>query len=57
MSKVYLHEHLVHFSACVELMDDELRERIHEEYCVGDQRFLDIYCDLHEDKFEEEFNI
>lgn len=40
----------------VNLMDDELREKIHGEFApCSNGKFLDEYCQAHIDKFKEEF--
>lgn len=62
MSKVILYfngfDHEVDYDACVNMMDDDLREQIHEEMApCTDQEFLNRYCQLHEKKFGEEFRI
>lgn len=51
-------DHDISFSAAVALMDDEIREQVHAELspCCN-QRFLDRYCELHEEKYGEEFTI
>lgn len=46
------------FEALVQLMDDETRERVHEELApCTEQEFYNRYCELHEELFDEEFNI
>ena len=48
----------VDFDACVNMMDDDLREQVHCELApCTDQAFLDRYCQLHEKKYGEEFQI
>lgn len=46
-----------YFNACVELMDDDIRERIasvaHEN--TSNLEFLETYCKLHKTKYAEEF--
>lgn len=62
MSKVILNvngrDFEVDFDACVNLMDDELREQVHAELapCTG-QEFLDRYCELHLEKYGEDFQV
>lgn len=46
------------FEALVQLMDDETREIVHEELApCTEQEFYNRYCELHEELFDEEFNI
>lgn len=46
------------FDACVNLMDDEVREEVHAELApCTDQEFFDAYCKAHEEKFGEEFEL
>ena len=48
----------VDFDACVNMMDDDIREQVHFELApCTDQEFLDRYCQLHEEKYGEEFQI
>ena len=57
-TKVLLNNELVDFEACVMLMDDDLREEIHEDMApCGEQEFLDEYVRRHSEKFGEEFTI
>lgn len=60
----YVYEHTVmlngqpcHFDAAVNLMDDELREKLHAEGIEDAQVFLDAYCKLHAEKYGEQFTI
>jgi len=56
--EVMLNDRPVSFSACVLMMDDELREQLHNEGIEDPQEFLDRYIDLHAMKFDgEEFGI
>lgn len=56
--KVILNGSEVHYNACVALMDDEIRERLHFEMVpCSAQEFLDAYCKEHEEKFGEDFQI
>lgn len=63
MSKVILNytgvDHEVDYDACVNMMDDDLREQLNAEMApCTDQEFLDRYCQLHAEKFNgEEFYI
>jgi len=46
----------VDFDAAVNLMDDDLREAIHDAFIEGtDQDFIDMYAAGHAAKFGEEF--
>lgn len=57
-TKVLLNNELVDFEAAVMLMDDDLREEIHEDMApCGEQEFLDEYIRRHAKKFGEEFAI
>jgi hypothetical protein len=50
----------INFEAAVNLMDDAIREALHNsgEYDEGDeQQFFDDYCKAHYDKFGEEFEL
>lgn len=49
----------VSFAACVNLMDDEIREALHNEMApCTDQEFLDAYVEAHAAKYNgEEFSI
>ena len=55
--KVMLNAHEVDFDACVNMMDDEIREKLHMDM-VGEcteQEFLNRYCETHAAKYGEEF--
>lgn len=56
MKTVILNNTEVSFDACVNLMDDELREEVHSSFngCT-EQEFLDAYCKAHFDKYGVEF--
>lgn len=48
----------VDFDACVNLMDDDLREQAHAELApCTEQEFIDRYCQLHFDKYGEDFQV
>ena len=48
----------VDFEVAVNLMDDELREQIHQEFApCTEQEFYNRYCKEHHNKFGEEFVI
>jgi hypothetical protein len=48
----------ISFKAAVALMDDEIREQVHAEKApCFPQDFLDRYCELHEEKYGEEFTV
>lgn len=55
---VFLRGYSVDFNACVQLMDDEIREKLNREIggCT-EQEFLDAYCKEHEEKYGEEFEV
>jgi hypothetical protein len=56
--KVMLNGYEVSFDACVNMMDDELREEIHEEMSpCTEQEFLDEYVKRFAEKYNEEFAI
>lgn len=58
MKTVILNNEEVNFDACVNLMDDEIREAIHAELApCTEQEFLDAYVDRHYDKYGEQFQI
>lgn len=58
MKTVILNNEEVNFDACVNLMDDEIREAIHAEFAsCTEQEFLDAYVDRHYDKYGEQFKI
>lgn len=58
MKTVILNNEEVNFDACVNLMDDEIRETIHAELApCTEQEFLDAYVDRHYDKYGEQFKI
>ena len=57
LMKVMLNGHGVDFDACVNMMDDEIREKLHMDM-VGEcpeQEFLNRYCETHAEKYGEEF--
>ena len=47
----------VDYDGAVNLMDDEIRERLHDEMagCCTEQEFIDAYSREHAIKFDEEF--
>lgn len=55
--KVMLNGHEQDFDACVNLMDDDIREALHAEMAgeCSEQEFLDAYCAEHLKKYGEEF--
>ena len=56
--KVILNGCEVDFDACVNLMDDEIREALHAEGIETEQKFLDRYIAEHAKKYSgEEFTI
>ena len=57
-NKVLLNGNLVDFDATVNMMDDEIREKLHNELApCTDQEFMDAYAEAHEAKFNERFEI
>lgn len=58
-SKVVLNGEEVDFDACVELMDDGIREELHAKYAgkVTNQEFLDFYCKAHHEKYRKKLEI
>lgn len=57
-NKVLLNGNLVDFDAAVNMMDDEIREKLHNELApCPDQEFMDAYAEAHEAKFNERFEI
>ena len=58
MKKVLLNNHEVDFDAAVNMMDDEIREELHNELApCTDQEFMDAYVEAHEAKYNEQFEI
>jgi len=55
---VKVNNHMVDFDAAVQLMDDEIREEIHQKLtpCTK-QEFVDAYVQRHREKFGEEFTV
>jgi hypothetical protein len=46
----------INFEAAVQLMDDCIREDLHDNMApCADQAFFDAYCIAHEAKFGEQF--
>ena len=57
-NKVLLNGNLVDFDAAVNMMDDEIREKLHNKLApCTDQEFMDAYIEAHEAKFNERFEI
>lgn len=57
-SKVLLNGYEVDFDAVVNMMDDEIREKLHNELApCTDQEFVDAYIEAHEAKYGERFEI
>lgn len=58
ITEVMLNDRPVYFDACVQMMDDELCEQLHNEGIEDPQEFLDRYVELHAEKFGgEQFDI
>lgn len=53
----------VDFEIAVNMMDDEIREQLHEELVMQsdedctEQKFFDEYCKAHEEKYGEEWEL
>lgn len=46
----------VDFDAAVQMMDDDIRETLHDELApCTEQEFFNAYCKAYEDKFGEEW--
>ena len=57
-SKVLLNGYEVDFDVVVNMMDDEIREELHNELApCTDQEFVDAYIEAHEAKYNERFEI
>ena len=57
-NKVLLNGYEVDFDAAVNMMDDEIREELHNELApCTDQEFMDTYVEAHEAKYNERFEI
>ena len=59
MAKVILNGFEVDFDACVNLMDDDLREELHMEMAgeCTEQEFFDAYCERHLEKYGTGFEV
>ena len=52
------HGTTIDFDAAVNLMDDELREELHDQLApCSDQEFFDAYATAHLNKFDEEWEL
>ena len=57
-SKVLVNGYEVDFDVVVNMMDDEIREELHNKLApCADQEFVDAYVAAHEDKYGERFEI
>ncbi len=56
MAKVMLRDKEIDFDVVVELMDEDIRDRLHTtmDPC-SNQQFMDAYAKAHADKYNEEF--
>lgn len=55
---VLLNNNNVDFDTCVNLMDDDIREDLHNNMApCTEQEFLDAYCKAHVEKYGAEFTI
>jgi hypothetical protein len=53
---VLLNNETVDFDVAVNLMDDDIREVLHNELSpCSEQEFMDAYTDAHQKKYGEEF--
>jgi hypothetical protein len=57
MPKVQIDGREFDADAVANLMDDELRERLHDGGWVSEQEFVDAYRKAHAEKFGEEFRV
>lgn len=52
------HGNWINFTTAVFLMDDEIREQIHNEFApCTEQEFFDAYCAAHATAYGEEFEL
>lgn len=57
-NKVLLNGYEVDFDVVVNMMDDEIREELHNKLApCTDQEFVDAYIEAHEAKYGEQFEI
>lgn len=57
-SKVLVNGYEVEFDVMVNMMDDEIREKLHNKLApCTDQEFVDAYVEAHEAKYGEQFEI
>lgn len=57
-SKVLLNGYEADFDVVVNMMDDEIREELHNKLApCTDQEFVDAYIEAHEAKYNERFEI
>lgn len=57
-NKVLLNGYEVDFDVVVNMMDDEIREELHNKLATcTDQEFVDAYIEAHEAKYGEQFEI
>lgn len=45
----------IYYEAAVAIMDDDLREELHNIGYETEQEFFDAYCEAHEERFGAEF--
>lgn len=56
--KVLLNGSWVDFDVAVNMMDDDLREELHNKLApCSDQEFMDAYVEAHQSKYGEQFVI
>lgn len=55
---VKVNNRMIDFDAAVNLMDDEIREELHQELApCTHQEFIDAYAKRHRERFGEEFTV
>lgn len=52
--KVMLNGYMVDFDACVNMMDDDIRESLHAEGIEDEQEFVDRYVQAHAEAYDGE---
>jgi len=58
MKMVKVNNYMVDFDAAVQLMDNEIREELHQKLApCTDQEFIDAYIQRHREKFGEGFTV
>lgn len=58
MIKVLINNQMVDFDAAVALMDDDVRESVHDQFRgLTEQDFADAYCAAHHIKYGSDFEV